>query len=216
MIHAIGDSFTYGDELPSQEFAWPSVLSKITGKDIINKGRPASGNTRIVKRAIDAVIDQSEMIIIGWTDCNRQEFSDEIGTYDIWAGRNYRALQIHDPTHRVNLIKYLTAYDTPEYYYANWLRQIILVQSLCKLHKIPCIMFNACGAHESHVRYSHKFEKLLSAIDSTMFVDNSMSVATVEWVYGTPHGPNGHPLEDGHKIIADKIYAHIRNQCGIS
>jgi hypothetical protein len=209
MIYAIGDSFTYGDELNSQDCAWPAVLSKLINKSVTNKGRPATGNNRIVKRAIDAVIDQAEIIIIGWSDCNRQEFADEIGVYDIWAGRNFQAFQLQDPTHRVNLIKYMTAYDTPEYYYADWLRKVILVQSLCKLHNIPCIMFIACGAHESHQQYHKKFQKLVDQIDASMFVDGMFN-SVAEWCYGTPYGPNGHPLEAGHEIIANRIHDYIR------
>jgi lysophospholipase L1-like esterase len=212
MIQAIGDSFTYGDELPSQELAWPTVLSKKLNIPVLNKGRPASGNKRMVKRAIDAVIDKSQLIVIGWSDCNRQEFADNIGTYDLWAGRNYRAFQLEDPTHRINLIKYMTAYDTPEYYYADWLRQIILVQSLCKLHNIPCVMFVACGAHVCHKQYHQQFKNLVDAIDHSMFVDN-MFTSVGEWTWGTPHGPNNHPLEQGHEIIAEKIHEHIRNKC---
>jgi hypothetical protein len=215
MIHAIGDSFTYGDELPSQDLAWPTLLGKMLSDEVINLGKSATGNYRMVKRTIDAVIDSSKLIIIGWSDCDRQEFADDIGTYDIWAGRNYRAVQIDDPTHRVNLIKYMTAYDNPEYYYAAWLRQIILVQSMCKLHNIPCVMFVACGAHVYHQQYHSKFEKLLSAIDQSQFVDG-MFTSVSEWTYRTPHGPNGHPLEHGHEIITKKIYEHIRNKCWIS
>jgi hypothetical protein len=215
MIHTIGDSFTYGDELSSRDLAWPMLLGNKLSKNVINKGRPATGNNRMVKRAIDAVLDYSELVIIGWSDCNRQEFADDIGIYDIWAGRNYRAFQLEDPTHRINLIKYMTAYDTPEYYYANWLRQIILVQSLCKLHRVPCVMFVACGAHESHRQYHQKFTKLIDAIDHSVFVDD-MFTSVGEWTYGTPHGANGHPLEQGHEIIANKIYEHIRNKCWLS
>ncbi len=65
MIYAIGDSFTYGDELPSQEYAWPSILAAKLNLQVTNLGRPASGNSRIVKRTIDAVIDKSELIITG-------------------------------------------------------------------------------------------------------------------------------------------------------
>ena len=210
MIYAIGDSFTYGDELPLQTLAWPYILSKKLNKESVNQGKPASGNHRMVKRAIDAVIEKSELIVIGWSDCNRQEFADEIGIYDIWAGRNYRAFQLGDPTHRANLIKYITAYDTPEYYYANWLRQIILVQSLCKIHNIPCVMFIACGANNSHAQYHTRFQKLVDAIDQSVFVDG-MFTSVGDWTYGVPHGPNGHPLEAGHEIIANKICKHIRN-----
>ena len=215
MIYAIGDSFTYGDELESQDQAWPSVLSNMLNKSITNQGKPATGNTRIVKRSIDAVLDKSELIIIGWSDCNRQEFADDSGIYDIWAGRNYRAFQIDDPTHRINLIKYITAYDTPEYYYAEWLRQVILVQSLCKLHNIPCVMFITCGTNQSHAAYHKKFTNLVDAIDHSMFVDEMFN-SVGEWCYGTPYGANGHPLQAGHKIIAEKIYEHIRNKCWVS
>jgi len=214
MIYAIGDSFTYGDELESRDQAWPVVLSKLVNKTVINKGRSATGNTRMVKRAVDAVIDDAEMIVVGWSDCNRQEFADEIGVYDIWAGRNYRAFQ-KDNTHRIDLIKYLTAYDTPEYYYADWLRKVILIQSLCQVKNIPLVMFIACGANNSHQEYHTKFATLVGQIDQTQFVDGMFN-SVAEWCYGTPYGPNGHPLATGHEIIANKIYEHIRNISRIS
>ena len=215
MIHAIGDSFTYGDELECKNLAWPTILSNKLHKHVANLGRPASGNTRIVKRLINCVLDKSDLVIIGWSDCNRQEFADEIGVYDIWAGRNYRAIQLDDPTHRINLIKYVTAYDVPEYYYANWLRQILLAQSFCEVHNVRCVMFIACGSHQSHQIYHSKHKTLIDAIDHSMFVDG-MFTSVGEWTYGLPHGPGGHPLEQGHEIIAEKIYEHIRNKCWLS
>ena len=33
----------------------------------------------------------------------------------------------------------------------------------------------------------------------------------MEWTYGVAKGPNGHFLEDGHIIVANKIYEHIRH-----
>lgn len=211
MIYAIGDSFTYGDELTSQDFAWPSVLGSKLNKPVLNKGKPASGNTRIVKRIIDAVIDDAEMIIIGWSDSNRVEFADEMGIYDIWAGRDCRVFQYNEASFRNTLVKHLTAYDMPQYYYANWLRQIILIQNLCKSKNIPCVMFVACGAHLMHKQFKHKFTKLVNAIDLSSFVDNNLDIAVGEWTWGTTPKPNGHPSEEGHVIIANKIYEHIRN-----
>lgn len=211
MIYAIGDSFTYGDELPSQDLAWPALLGLKLNKLVINKGLPASGNTRIVKRAVDAAIDQAEMIIIGWSDSNRVEFADEMGIYDIWAGRDCRVFQLNEASYRNTLVKYLTAYDLPEYYYANWLRQIILVQNLCKAKNIPCVMFIACGAHAMHQLYSSQFTKLVDAIDLSCFVNNTLELSVGEWIWGTKLMPNGHPSEAGHEIIANKIYEHIRN-----
>ena len=211
MIYAIGDSFTYGDELPSQDLAWPSILGKKLNKEIINKGMPASGNTRIVKRTIDAAIDQAEMIIIGWTDCNRVEFGDEMGIYDIWAGRDTRLFQLNDASFRNVLVKHLTAYDMPEYYYRNWLRQIILMQNLCLAKNIQCVMFIACGSHLMHKQFGFKNSKLLDAINKDVFIDQSLELSVGEWTWGTKPKPNGHPSEEGHEIIASKIYEHIRN-----
>lgn len=213
MIYAIGDSFTFGDELRSSDSAWPILLSNMLESPVINKGRPATGNTRMVKRAIDAVIDNASCVIIGWSDCIRVEFADELGIYDLWAGRNYRSFQ--DNTHRVDLIKYMTAYDVEEYHYVDWLRKIILVQTFCKMHNVPCVMFISCGANERHQMYHQKHTKLLNLIDTTCFVDGMFN-SVAEWAYGKPYGPNGHPLEEGHEIIAKKIYEHIRNKCRIS
>ena len=211
MIYAIGDSFTAGDELlnPSTE-AWPALLSSKLNVPVTNQGKPASGNTRMVKRTIDAVRQKADMVIIGWSDCCRQEFADDVGIFDIWAARNYRAFQLDDPTHRINLIKYMTAYDAPKYYYADWLRKIILVQSICKLHNIPCVMFIAVGSHKYHQTYYKEFQDLLSLIDQSMFVDG-MFTSIAEWCHGVPYGPNRHPLTEGHQLIANKIYEHIRN-----
>lgn len=216
MIYAIGDSFTYGDELPSQDLAWPAVLSGKLNKNIINQGKPASGNTRIVKRAIDAVIDNAEMIIIGWTDCNRVEFADEGGIYDIWAGRDTRRFQTNNASERNTLVKYLTAYDIPEYYYVHWLREIILIQNLCKAKNVPCVMFISCGSHIIHKQFGNNHSKLVNAIDLSNFVDNTLELCVGEWIWGTKLMPYGHPSPAGHEIIANKIYEHIRNQCRFS
>ena len=136
-----------------------------------------------------------------------------MGIYDLWAGRNFRSFL--DDTHRIGLIKYMTAYDTPEYYYTDWLRKIILVQSLTKLYNVPCVMFISCGADTSHKLYHQNHPHLVNLIDQSMFVTD-MSTSVANWTYGSPHGPNGHPLEEGHEIIANKIYEHIRNKCRFS
>jgi hypothetical protein len=209
MIYAIGDSFTFGDELTDRNDAWPTVLSSMLDIPIINKGRPATGNLRMVKRAMDAVFDDAELIIIGWSDVNRIEFADDDGIYDLWAARNYRSF-MDNFDHRSGIIKYMTAYDVPDYHYARWLRYIILIQNFCKLNEIPLVMFISCGANESHKLYSDNFKKLLDHVDQKQFVDG-MSNSVAEWCYGLPYGVNGHPLTEGHQVIANKIYEYLGN-----
>ena len=49
-----------------------------------------------------------------------------------------------------------------------------------------------------------------AAIDETHFLGwNKFGMAEI--AYGCPTGPGGHPLTQGHKLIAEKIYEHIRN-----
>ena len=45
ILYTIGDSFTYGQELedPSTQ-AWPILLAKQLGYELINEGRPGVGN----------------------------------------------------------------------------------------------------------------------------------------------------------------------------
>lgn len=221
MIYAIGDSFTEGCELPGQNFgipgkgAWPEVLGNLLNKPVTNLGRSASGNTRIVKRALDCAIDDADGIIICWTSHNRTEFADNIGIYDVWPGRspNWWLTTVSGSEHRIELVKYLTNHHNQEHYYANWIRQIILVQQLCKSKNIPCAMFNAFTLSKDYDKFvrNEKIKKLINEVDLSLFVNNTLKESVVEWVYGTPKGPGGHPLELGHQIIANKVYEYIRH-----
>jgi hypothetical protein len=211
MIYCIGDSFTYGEELSNREQdAYPYVLSRMLETTVTNLGKPATGNYRMVKRTMDIVLNHKpKLIVIGWSDPARQEFADDISIVDLWAGRNYRNMQ-NSSDHRRDLIKYMTAYDVPGYYYTKWLRQIILLQSFCRANDVRCVMFNACNAEDWNRTYMAKHQDLVEHVDTTTFVGWPLSGST-EWCFKTPHGPGGHPLEQGHQIIANKIYEHIRN-----
>jgi lysophospholipase L1-like esterase len=210
MIYCIGDSFTYGEELNNREHdAWPSILGRMLNRPVTNWGKPATGNYRMVKRTMDAVFAEAELVIIGWSDPARQEFGDDISITDIWAGRNYKHMQTCSD-HRIDLIKYMTAYDVPEYYYAKWLRQIILTQTFCRANNVPCIMFSACNAEKYNEKYINNHEHLVKHVDVSNYLDWPMR-GLADWVFKTPHGPGGHPLEPGHQIIAEHINEHIRN-----
>lgn len=213
MIYCIGDSFTYGEELADRDQAWPCVLGKKLDQPVTNWGKPATGNYRMVKRAMDAVFSGASMIVIGWSDPARQEFADDLGITDLWAGRDYSRIQTCND-HRINLIKYMTAYDVPGYYYAKWLRQIILTQTFCQANQIPCVMFSACNAESWNIDYMKKQQDhahLTKHISTDTYLGWPYSGST-EWTFGTPHGPGGHPLEQGHEIIAEKIYEHISSR----
>ena len=215
MLYTVGDSFTYGQELPNPEQqAWPVLLADRLGYRLINDGRPGVGNEYIVKQTIKAVAKyKPELVVVAWTSCGRQEHADEHGVYDIWPGCNSRAFS-EDRSgkleYRHELIKYITVNNNAEHEYRRWLRQVILLQSFLQNHGIDYIMCNVFDNQHrfgKHYRYNQGYYEL---IDHTKFV-GWPNDGFVEWAYDTPHGPGGHPLEQGHKQIAEKIYEPCNN-----
>jgi len=211
MIYAIGDSFTAGAELKSVQDAWPYQLSQLLNKKIINQGKQGTGNTRIVKRTIDAVFNNASAVIIGWSDPARIELADEDGIYDIWPARVNNWHNFDNIKHRSELVKLATLHDSPKFYYANWLRQIILLQTFCRAYDVKCLMFIAYNSNKLHEQYHKEFDNLVTNIDMNLFVNKTMLESTSEWTYGVDKMPNGHPSVSGHKIISQTLHEYIRN-----
>ena len=208
-LYTVGDSFTYGQELPNPEQqAWPVLLADKLGYRLINDGTPGVGNEFIVKKTIQAVAKHKpELVVVAWTSCGRTEFADKWGVYDTWPGCSSRVFD-EDPKlkYRHELIKYITTYNNDEHEYRRWLRQVILLQSFLQNHGIEYIM---CSAFDNQERYNPT-EEYITLVNTTKFV-GWPNDGFVEWTYGTPHGPSGHPLEQGHKQIAEKIYEACNN-----
>src|SRR5471032_2204184 len=62
-ILAVGDSFTYGDEVRDQE-SWPAQLQRITGRHVLNGGVTGYGFDQIVLRAEQLAAVHKPFIII--------------------------------------------------------------------------------------------------------------------------------------------------------
>jgi hypothetical protein len=210
MIYCIGDSFTYGDELPDTNLAWPSLLDAET----VNLGRNAGTNDRIIRRAMDIVLgDPGNKIIVAWSTTSRAEIVDQHGIFSYWPGRNNIWVRDAD---RTNLIKSVTAMacdDTYKWMHRNWLRDVILLQTFFKYHNQPYLMIMSHQAqfqNEMYLVNSDLHRDLGQHVDTEFFLGWPQT-GMVEWVGDCPKGPNGHPLELGHERIAEKINEHIRN-----
>lgn len=219
MIIAIGDSFTYGDELPDRlNQAWPFLLEKKLNKTVLNLGIPGSGNVRITKEIMNRVLngDDIELVIACFTSPHRQEHGDEDGVFDVWPGCQSRAFDRHH-THRKQLIKYISRHNNDHYDYRNYVRQIILLQTFLKSHNVPYIFLQAYGGEPLYELYKDDLNNqvLVDSVDSEHFMEWPGD-AIVKWVFEYERGPGGHPLEDGQVVIAEKIYEHIRTKLRIS
>jgi hypothetical protein len=200
----VGDSFTYGEELAELTSAWPNLLADKLGYDLENLARPGSGNTRMVRHCIEQV-DNYDIVIIAWSHWARIEFADTIGIFDIWP-RSSGAFFSGESAHRQELVKYVNRYHSDQYLYNQYLINIILTQSFLTQNNKKYIMLDAFGNTSGRQLSSD----LVKQIDSTYFL-GWPNESMMEWTYGTSQGPREHFLEDGHRIVANKINEYIRH-----
>jgi len=214
---AIGDSFTYGDELADHSLAWPYLLGKHLGYEVTNLGKPGKSNTYIVRQAIEHA-HEYDLIVIAWSHFARIEFADDHGLYDLWPG-NRGNLFNYELDYRKNLLEYINRHHSDQYLYSQYLIDIILLQSYLRQNNKKYIMldsFNECYNKDLPKDKLRKLAKhLLDKVDSIYYL-GWPNETMQEWTYGTSQGQGGHFLEQGHEIVADKIYEYIRHLGWIS
>lgn len=226
MIYCLGDSFTAGDELSdfirtvdqptysTCSSSWPNLLSKKTNLPTVNLGRGACGNTRLIKRCMDLCISGSaDIIVIAWTNPERIELADDHGIWDTWPAR--RTEYFPTPSkYRADIIKWTAVHqnsaEIEQWYYANWLRQIILLQKFLSAYEQKYIMLQShVTEHWNHIYYN-RFQTLFDEVDAKYFLGWPYE-SMMNWTADVDKGPHGHFLEQGHEIVAEKVYEYIRN-----
>ena len=219
-ILALGDSFTYGEELADQHMSWPYLLGQRMGHNVVNLAKPAASNDSIIRRLMEHMIAQqapTDLVVIGWTMLGRQEFADDVGYYSIWPGYSGNLFQQDGSVWRQDLVKYFNQYHNRQHYHVRYLEQVILVQNFLKSRNIKYVMMNVL--ENEYYRRSPMFhwQPYFAEIDKDCFMGFGHS-GMVEWTDAAkcPRGPNGHFLEQGHELVADKVYEHIRNLGWIS
>ena len=200
----VGDSFTYGEELDELTNAWPVLLSRKLDYSLTNLGMPSGGNTQMVRKVIENYHD-FDLIIIAWSHFARIEIADESGVYDTWPGHTGK-LFVNDLAYRQKLIEYIRRYFNDRYLYNQYLINIILLQNFLNYQNKRYIMIDAFGNNI----YRSLTTSIESQIDATYYL-GWPNESMMEWTHSTPKGTGGHFLEEGHAIVADKIYEYIRN-----
>jgi len=199
---AVGDSFTYGDELNDLTNAWPYLLGTMIDYEVTNLGIPSGSNTQMVRKVVENYLDY-DLIVVAWSHFARIEFSDNNGTYDIWPGCSNK-LFVNGLEYRKQLIEYLTRYHNDQYLYKQYLLNIILLQNFLKQNNKRYVMLDAFNNN----RY-RKLDNILT-VDPTSYL-GWPNETMMEWTYSCAKGSNGHFLEAGHQRVAEKINDYIRN-----
>lgn len=192
MIFTNGDSFTYGDELdkPYNE-AWPYILAEKLNTKVANFGENNSDNQRILQTTVDFFgtpdISMYKCAIIQWSTYIRFDTIPQ----DIVLNDNA---------------------NTKEYLLDKYFVQVRIMQDFFDLRNIPYLMFNAFDNEKVIPTSISKFKDI---IDTKYFI-GWQDESVVNWVYGMPHKPKGHPGEEAHVRIAEIIYENIRHKLRLS
>ena len=200
---AVGDSFTYGEELSDLNNAWPYLLGNKLDYTVDNLAKPGAGNTRMVRHAVEQ-INNYDLIIIAWSHFARTELADENGFYDIWPGCSilpHKEFSLW----RSEVINYYSKHHNDQYLYNQYLINIILIQQYLKFNNKKYIMLDTFGNNNYR-----KNNTVVDQIDPTYYI-GWPTTTMMEWTHGCPKGPGDHFLEQGHEVVADKIYEYIRN-----
>ena len=199
----VGDSFTYGEELRNLNNAWPYLLGNKLGYAVDNLAKAGSGNTRMIRHAVEQ-INNYDLIIIAWSHFARTELADENGFYDLWPGCSTLPHKEFS-SWRSDVINYYSKHHNDQYLYNQYLINIVLIQQYLKFNNKKYIMLDTFGNNNYR-----KNNTVVDQIDPTYYV-GWPTTTMMEWTHRTPQGPKGHFLEQGHAIVADKIYEHIRH-----
>ena len=218
-----GKDFTVGHKV----YSWPVVLSKKLLYDCINDSFGAGSNKRIVRTTCNFLMnfpkDQYKdlVVVIGWTTTER----NEIHHYKTnkWIPFNARqqfstsAFNLKGEEEYNKMIdEYQKLYVT--YVYSeienltNYVHQKYLLSSLLENLGIKYIFFDSLPASfitESKFDYRAELEKFKtkSMMTDTTFMDFCN-------LNNIPTSPCVHPMIEGHKVWAEKLYDKILSLYG--
>lgn len=205
----VGDSFTYGAELKDTYQAWPYKLADAIDYEVHNFGLSGCSNDSIVRRAIEELSNtRYDLVIVGWTIPGRIEWKDQVGiAYNVWPGM--QTSTNYEPW-RHKLIEYLSEHHSAEYLYQRYLIQVLCLQAYCKSNNIELLMMDVFYNNYYRAVGREQHDKLEQQIDKSQFIGWG-KFGMMELTQGLPQGPGKHPLEKGHRKIAEEINEHIRN-----
>lgn len=207
-ILAIGDSFTYGDELPYRLTAsWPALVEKTFKCSVRNLGTPGGSNDRFIRQIFEEYKNY-DLIILSWTHPGRFEVNIDGKLTSISSGI---AEKIHLDWATEYYKKYYSNFDA----HFKWVTQMLMLQSFFKQTGQKYIFCNTFGTNRTlsqleQEEYLPIMRKMLDDVDSTYYIDGH-KFGMLDWVENCPVAPRGHPLELGHQRIAGRINEHIRN-----
>jgi hypothetical protein len=202
-----GCSFTYGEELNEsirQQKNFAGLLGKHYNIPVYNFSKPAGSNDRIQRKTfieLPKLLQQglTPMVIIPWTQPHRREI------FDIKKNM-YR--NINFPGGKFNLIAdefdtlYFTKYSVDD---DDALRTVIIKLSMQSFLKQLLIPYLFIESFASVPKLPNSYYHMETLLDKQYIIPTNLRN-----IYkGCEMAPGGHPLEQGHQLIADYLIKEI-------
>jgi hypothetical protein len=205
---ASGCSFTagYGLEDPATQ-AWPAVLGKLLGCDVVNLAEPGAGNTYILNKVLDfksANPGENDIVIIGWSHWGRYDFCDPWGKITHLAHNSRMHHDFRDQLFRL--------FYNESYLYKKYLDTIILAQAWSRQETASYLMFDALsGMHSGEYMSDPVNRALAKQIDRKRFV--GFGIKNMDNLTDADQRlSDGHPNAVAHEQMAKVLYQELINR----
>ena len=195
--------------------SWPALVAKKLDVELVNLARPAWSNDAILQDLVAQDINSipngeapswnhyMDLVVVCWTSHLRMQLMDDEGDYTVLANSKERG-------HRKQVSDLLSATNNQLWLYERWLTQVILAQHYLDGLHAKWLFFSAFDNQIIDV-----ISDLHAKIDKTRFL-GWPNKGFVEWAYPCKLGPRGHPLEDGHQRVADRVLQGIKDRYDIA
>ena len=206
-----GCSFTYGEELQDPSVSsWPALVANQLGIELLNLAQPAYSNDSILQDMVAQDINiipartqpgwehYTDLVIICWTSNLRMMFNDINGYYTVMTTSKEQG-------HRKQISDLMMSTIDTRWLYERWLTQVILAQSYLDARHVKYLFFSA---FDNQKVFKDMKTPLKAKVDASRFL-GWPNEGFVEWAYPCKLGPRGHPLEQGHSKVADKLLAAL-------
>lgn len=225
-ILAIGDSFTFGAELfdvpkslgiygneyfnettgkrepasPSQ-YAWPTLLANKIGTNVVNLGLVGGSNDRIFRLAVkETAKEKFSLVICAWTGIDRFDFA-------LYGKEIALSVGVADSCREQFpwITEFVDKHYSRELAEEKWLTQLITLQSYFASINQPYVFVKSL-----HIPVRHSNFFLNNKINLQRCIDWNSSL--VQWCKNLPMGPGKHFLEEGHELVAEKIFRFLQEK----
>jgi hypothetical protein len=183
---------------PSQS-AWPALLGKLLNQDVVNLSLIGGSNDRVFRIAMtESMTQQYDLIVCAWTAVARFDFYYQGRELPFTANCSW-VIDQHPW-----LRNYLTDHYNEEQMLERWIAELVALQSYFKFKGQEYLFLNS--TNQWHQLDQPKYRaNFTNNIDADRYILEDIHSITRD----LPRGPGGHTLEQGHELVAQRVYEHL-------